>query len=225
MGRWSVTSIRRPGRRWRVGCRVRSKRCSTTRHPRVARPICWRSSRSCALTPCWHCWTVKGPRSGRPEIVVVEDHTNPLPDGRPSLDWGVDVDLPHEFLEQLRPTATVYTVTVRNGVVIDAPGRLDLGRETRLANRAQRRALHGLYATCAIPGCRVRYTPNEVASRDLVAPRRPNDLANLLPLCEMHHQKIHHDGWLVSLGANRELTITLPDGQIMTTGPPRRGAA
>ncbi len=41
----------------------------------------------------------KGARSGRPEIVVVEDHTNPLPDGRPSLDWGADVDLPHEVLE------------------------------------------------------------------------------------------------------------------------------
>ena len=64
----------------------------------------------------------KGARSGRPEIVVVEDHTNPLPDGRPSLDWGVDVELPHEFLEQLRPTASVYTIKVRNGVVIDAPG-------------------------------------------------------------------------------------------------------
>jgi hypothetical protein len=48
----------------------------------------------------------KGPRSGRAEIVVVEDHTNPLADGRPSLDWGVDVDLPHEYLEALRPTAT-----------------------------------------------------------------------------------------------------------------------
>ena len=70
---------------------------------------------------------VKGTRLGRPEIVVVEDHTNPLPDGRPSLDWGADLDLPHELLEQLRPTASVCTVTVRNGVVIEAPGRLDLG--------------------------------------------------------------------------------------------------
>jgi hypothetical protein len=51
------------------------------------------------------------------------------------------------------------------------------------------------------------------------------DVANLLPVCELHHQKIHKDGWLVSLGPNRELTITLPDGQIMTTGPPRRCAA
>jgi hypothetical protein len=44
-------------------------------------------------------------------------------------------------------------------------------------------------------------------------------------VCEIHHQKIHNDGWLVELGAQRALTITLPDGQIMTTGPPKRGAA
>jgi hypothetical protein len=126
----------------------------------------------------------RGPRSGRPEIVVVEDHTNPLADGRATLDWGVDVDLPHEYLEALRPTASVYTITVDDGLIVDAPGRLDLGRETRLANQAQRRALRGLYATCAIPGCCVRYSRT-----------------------------------------NRELTITLPDGQIMTTGPPKRDAA
>jgi hypothetical protein len=48
---------------------------------------------------------------------------------------------------------------------------------------------------------------------------------NLLPVCERHHQKIHNDGWTIHLGANRELTLTLPDGQIMTTGPPKRSAA
>ncbi len=167
----------------------------------------------------------KGPRSGRAEIVVVEDHTNPLADGRPSLDWGVDVDLPHEFLEQLRPTATVYAITVSNGVVIDAPGRLDLGRETRLANRAQRRALNGLYKTCAIPGCRVRYGRTKLHHVTWWRNGGRTDVENLLPVCEIHHQKIHLDGWIVELGANRELTITLPDGQIMTTGPPKRGAA
>jgi hypothetical protein len=73
----------------------------------------------------------KGARLGRPEIIVVEDYTNPLPDGRPSLDWGVGVDLPREFLEALRPTASVYSIKVRNGAVIEAPGNLNLGRSTR----------------------------------------------------------------------------------------------
>jgi hypothetical protein len=47
----------------------------------------------------------------------------------------------------------------------------------------------------------------------------------LLPVCVTHHQRIHNDGWLVKLGPSRELTVTLPDGQIMTTGPPKRTAA
>jgi Domain of unknown function (DUF222) len=167
----------------------------------------------------------KGAAVGRPELVVVEDHTNPDTDGRPSLDWGVDVDLPREFLDALRPRAAVYTIGVRNGVVIEAPGVLNLGRSTRLANRAQRRALCGLYATCAIPGCRVRYSRTKLHHLIWWRHGGLTNLDNLLPVCDQHHQKIHHNGWLVSLGPNRELTITLPDGQVMTTGPPRRGAA
>jgi hypothetical protein len=167
----------------------------------------------------------KGIRSGRPEIVVVEDHTNPLPDGRPRLDWGADIDLPHEVLETLRSTARVYAITVRNGVIIDAPGQLDLGRDTRLANRAQRRAFKGLYATCAIPGCCVRYSRTKLHHIIWWRNGGRTDLENLIPLCEIHHQKIHHNGWTISRGPNRELTVTLPDGQVMTTGPPKRDAA
>jgi hypothetical protein len=166
-----------------------------------------------------------GAAVGRPEIIVVEDHTRPDADGRPSLDWGVEVDLPREFLEELRPRAREFTVRVDGGVVIDAPGELNLGRTTRLANRAQRRALRGLYATCAVPGCRVRYGRLKLHHVVWWEHGGSSDLANFLPICERHHQKIHHHGWIVSLGPNRELTIRLPDGQIMTTGPPNRHAA
>jgi Domain of unknown function (DUF222) len=42
-------------------------------------------------------------------------------------------------------------------VVLGAAGEvLDVGREQRLANRAQRRALRAMYRTCAYPGCPVR---------------------------------------------------------------------
>jgi hypothetical protein len=167
----------------------------------------------------------KGAKAGRPELIVVEDHTNPTADGLPSLDWGADVELPRQLLDELRPRAVVYGIKVRNGVVIEAPGELNLGRTTRLANRAQRRALNGLYSTCAIPGCCVRYGRTKLHHVIWWRHGGRTDLENLLPLCEIHHQKIHHHGWLITLGAHRELTITLPDGQIMTTGPPRRGAA
>ena len=167
----------------------------------------------------------QGAGAARPAIVVVEDYTSPTSDGRPTLDWGADVDLPRELLDELRPRAAVYTIKVRNGVVVEAPGVLDLGRTTRLANRAQRRALRGLYATCAIPGCRVRYSRTKLHHVIWWEHDGLTNLDNLLPVCEQHHQKIHHNGWIVTLGAHRELIITWPDGQVMTTGPPKRGAA
>jgi hypothetical protein len=50
------------------------------------------------------------------------------------------------------------------------------------------------------------------------------DLINLIPLCTTHHGCVH-SGWTNELGPNRELTITLPTGQTMTTGPPKRSTA
>ncbi len=166
-----------------------------------------------------------GARLGRPEIVVVVDHTQPDPDGRPSIDWGLPVELPRRVLDDLAKTARMHTVVVRNGTIIQAPGELNLGRSTRIANRAQRRALGAVYPTCAIPGCCVRYSRTKL--HHLIWWRHDGltDLDNLLPLCVQHHHNIHHDGWPLTLTPDRTLTIQLPDGTIMTTGPPKRNAA
>jgi hypothetical protein len=48
------------------------------------------------------------------------------------------------------------------------------------------------------------------------------DLDNLLPLCERHHHAVHDRGSRITLGPRRELTINLPDGTTLTTGPPSR---
>ena len=114
---------------------------------------------------------------------------------------------------------------VRNGVVLHAPGELNLGRTTRLANRAQRRALRGLYATCAIPGCTVRYDRCELHHVIWWRNGGRTDLDNLLPICSRHHGKIHDYGWTIELGPNRQLTIRFPDGTIHSTGPPGRRTA
>jgi hypothetical protein len=166
-----------------------------------------------------------GVRLGRPEIVVVVDHTQPGPDGAPTVDWGHAVELPARVLADLAVRAVTHTVVVRNGVIVSAPGTLNQGRDTRLANRAQRRALHALYPTCAIPGCAVRFGRTRAHHVRYWRNMGLTDLENLLPVCEHHHQKIHNDGWLLALDADRTLTITLPDGQVMTTGPPKRNAA
>jgi predicted restriction endonuclease len=51
------------------------------------------------------------------------------------------------------------------------------------------------------------------------------DLDNLLPVCTLHHTRIHNDGWTITLGPNRQLTLTLPDGTTHNTGPPTIRAA
>jgi hypothetical protein len=166
-----------------------------------------------------------GPRFGRPEFVIVVDTVNRSATGEPTVDCGLPVEIPWRVLVDLFGAADVHTVVVRNGVVLCAPGRLDLGRTTRIASRAQRRALRGVYASCAVPGCSVRFDHTKLHHVRFWEHGGATDLDNLLPLCERHHHCVHDLGWQLHLGPQRELTITLPDGTIMTTGPPHRNAA
>ncbi|HSL73593.1 MAG TPA: DUF222 domain-containing protein, partial [Ilumatobacteraceae bacterium] len=165
-----------------------------------------------------------GGDKGRGEFVAVIDADAPAGAG-PVVEWSIPVEIPARVLADLAGDADVHAVVVRNGVVLYAPGELDLGRTTRLANRAQRRALRAMYRTCAIPGCSVHV--DRCHLHHIVSWRHDGrtDLANLLPVCTKHHGKIHHDGWNIELGPNRELTLRLPDGTVHTTGPPGRRTA
>ena len=157
----------------------------------------------------------------RPEYLAVIDADAPDHDG-PVFEFAIPVEIPARILAELAGDADVHAVVVRNGVVLHAPGQLDLGRTTRLANRAQRRALRGLYKSCGIPGCTVTYDRCKLHHIIWWSNGGRTDLANLLPVCSHHHTKIHHDGWIIELGPQRELTLTLPDGSVHTTGPPGR---
>ncbi len=163
-------------------------------------------------------------KPGRPEYLVVVDADAPGQVG-PVAEWSIPVDIPARVLAELAGDAEVTAVVVRNGVVLHAPGELNLGRTTRLANRAQRRALRGLYSTCAIPGCTVGYDRCELHHIIWWRNGGRTDLENLLPICSRHHGKIHNDGWTIELGPNRQLTLRLPDGTIHSTGPPGRRTA
>ncbi len=164
-------------------------------------------------------------RPSRPEMIVVINADQPDGSGGPTVDWGIPVEVPGRVLADMLDDADVHAVVVRNGVVVHAPGELDLGRSTRLANRAQRRALRALYSTCAIPGCSVRYSRCKLHHVVWWRNGGRTDLANLLPVCTQHHTKIHDAGWNIRLGPNRELEIRFPDGTIHNTGPPTRRAA
>ena len=164
-------------------------------------------------------------RPARVEYVVVIDADQPDGSGGARAEWSIPVEVPWRVLADLADTADVHAVVVRTGVVLHAPGELDLGRTTRLANRAQRRALRGLYRTCAIPGCCTHYDRCNLPHVIWWRHGGRTDLDNLVPLCTHHHHLVHDDGWQLGLGPNRELTLTLPDGTVRSTGPPGRRAA
>jgi hypothetical protein len=185
-------------------------------------------------------------RAGRPEFVVLieadaysggdtekdaeddgaaRDDAEPGSPREPRVEWGLPVEVPYRVLVELVGEADVHAVVVRNGVVLHAPGELNLGRTTRLANRAQRRALRALYRSCGVPGCGVRFERCKIHHLVWWRHGGRTDLSNLLPLCPHHHSLVHDAGWVITLGPNRELALTLPDGSIHNTGPPSRTAA
>jgi hypothetical protein len=160
-------------------------------------------------------------KPGKPEYVAVIDADAPDHHG-PVIEFAIPVEIPARVLAELAGTADTHTIIVRNGVVLHAPGQLDLGRTTRLANRAQRRALRGLYDSCTIPGCTVTYDRCKLHHIIWWTNGGRTDLDNLIPVCSHHHTNIHHDNWIIQLGPHRELTLTLPDSTTHTTGPPQR---
>ena len=161
-----------------------------------------------------------GVRMGRPEAILVLDHRDRA---HPFIDHGIPgLDLSSVRTHDLLARAITFTIIVRDGEVIVAPGQLNLGRTTRLANTAQRRVLRALYPTCAMPGCDTRYARLKIHHVVWWRHGGLTDLDNLIPVCQRHHTLIHQNGWELKLAPGRQLTITRPDGTTMTTGPPKR---
>jgi hypothetical protein len=125
-------------------------------------------------------------------------------------------------VETVRRWACLGTITP---VVVAADGvRLYLGRETRLANRAQRRALRVLYRTCAL--CDVPFEHTQAHHVSWYGRHHGlTDIDNLLPLCSQHHHLVHEGGWQLHLAPDRTLTITRPGGHTSTHDPPLARAA
>jgi hypothetical protein len=137
-----------------------------------------------------------GPRAARPEVVVVVDTTAvDEAAGGAVIDWGYPVQLSDEVMHRILHRAHLHPVITRDGEVVQAPGELNLGRSTRLANRAQRRALRALYPTCAIPGCPVRFEDCRIHHVTWWDHGGRTDLDDLIPLCGQHHHAVHDLGW------------------------------
>jgi hypothetical protein len=131
------------------------------------------------------------------------------------IDCGRDIELPVESYRRLACIHGVIPIVLNSdGVVVD------MGRRTRFANRAQRRALRAMYKTCPIPGCTVDSRHCQPHHIHYWRNMGLTDLDNLVPLCSKHHHLVHEGGWKLTMAPNRALTITYPDGTIQTTGPP-----
>ena len=136
------------------------------------------------------------------------------------VDNGSLADIPVESYRRMACTAAIIPIVLNSaGVVVDQ------GRQIRLANRAQRRALRTMYDTCAIPDCGVRSKHCEPHHIAWWQNGGATDLHNLLPLCSKHHHNVHEDRWKLDMHADRAFTITYPDGHVQTTGPPATARA
>lgn len=123
-------------------------------------------------------------------------------------------DLPVETVRRLACEARIIPV------VLGGQGEvLDVGRERRLATRAQRIALRAMYTTCAMPECHAPFDHCQVHHVDEWREQLgPTDLDRLLPLCTRHHHQVHEGGWRLELKPDRTLTIIRPDGAVFFTG-------
>ncbi len=77
-----------------------------------------------------------------------------------------------------------------------------------------------MYGGCGIPGCSMAFDRCQIHHLKWFRNNGLTDINNLLPLCNKHHHLVHEGGWHLSLDSRRDLTVTFPDGSIMTTGPP-----
>ena len=163
--------------------------------------------------------TLGGHQQIRPieaEILVIVDHdtvAHDLHDGS-VCEYGNGVQLPPETVRRLCCQGRITPI------LLGADGvPLNVGRDQRLANRAQRRALRAMYRTCAFAGCDVAFDRCEIHHLVPWELGGLTDLSNLLPTCSYHHHLVHEGGWSLHLAPDRLLTIRQPDGDLFATVP------
>ena len=83
---------------------------------------------------------------GKPELIVVVDATQLDADGKPTVDWGLPVDLPDDVLRDVAARAKLHVVAVW------PPADLDLGRSQRLASAAAAAGVASAVPTVRDPG-------------------------------------------------------------------------
>jgi hypothetical protein len=184
--------------------------------------------------------TGEGGPIGKPEVIVVIDQQT-FEQGRHQrsrVDVGPGIDLPIDTIRGIAGRARFVPVVVNSDGVVIAQGEpvpsydqivqslsrpvgLDHGRSRRHASIRQRRALRAMYRTCAIPGCSRHVSITEAHHIHYWEHGGHTDLANLLPLCRHHHDRLHAERWRLTMAVDRAITVRARDGTVlMSTGPP-----
>ena len=119
------------------------------------------------------------------------------------------------------PESTVRTLCcdpVLRTVVLDALGNpVDLGRSTRLAPPALRRALEVRDGGCVFPGCDAPSTWCDLHHVVHWADGGTTSADNLASLCRHHHGVTHRNGWTMTTDPDRpqRFTWTRPDHTVL----------
>jgi hypothetical protein len=111
------------------------------------------------------------------------------------------IPLPPETVRRLACEAAIVPIVLNSAGEV-----LDCGRDVRVANRAQRRAMRAMYRTCGYPGCDVAFDRCDIHHVIAWLQHGSTDLDNLLPLRLSHESRLSHPrlGLRQKMGYGRE---------------------
>jgi hypothetical protein len=150
-----------------------------------------------------------------PEVSVLIDYQTLLDrfHDRSTCETSEGQPLPTETVRRLCCEANIVPIVLGSAGEV-----LDVGRQCRLANRAQRRSMRAMYRTCAHPDCTVGFDSCRIHHVIYWQHGGPSDLDNMIPLCERHHHLVHEGGWTLQLFPDRRTTWRTPDGTVHHDG-------
>ncbi|MCU1453856.1 MAG: endonuclease [Acidimicrobiales bacterium] len=145
--------------------------------------------------------------------VLHGDQGEPVPFGTICEIDGIG-PIPAETARRLACNATI------TDVALGAEGKvLDVGRSSRLATSAQRKALLVRDQGCVFPGCDRQADWCEAHHVTEYRHGGATDLANLCLLCSRHHHLVHEGGFGLARGPDG-LRVTRPDGTVIASHTP-----
>ncbi len=170
-------------------------------------------------------WGVTDRRSRHADVSIIVDYETMLDglhdDGVCETRQGVDI--PPETARRLACDAQIVPI------VMGGPSQpLDVGRASRTATPAQRKALRAAHPTCGVDDCDVRFDFCAIHHIIHWVHGGHTDLDNLVPLCHRHHHQVHEGRWTIELGPDRSVRLTAPmyaEEQPAPTSPSERRPA